>query len=687
MNICTDKAHQEKVEKWGKVGRDVVRLGSLPKMALEPGQLLDGKYRIVRRLSQGGMGTVYLGEHARIRRSVAIKVLHGAAAGSDDAVRRFEKEAQAAGRIGSDHIVEVLDLGNTPDDERFMVMEFLDGETLTSRIEQQPLTPHEVIPIVYQVLEGLAAAHKAQIVHRDLKPDNVFILKEKAGRRDFVKILDFGISKFNVLTGEEGSMTKTGMMLGTPFYMSPEQARTGQEVDHRSDLYSVGVIMYQAVTGRVPFEATTFAQLLFKIVFEVPPDPREFMPSLDPGFCALLMKAMAREQSARYQTAREFQKALIGFDGDAAGVAPTMMTRDPPIALGPAPGTARAASARLANLAAEPAAPAPVPVPAPSPAEPPRGMAAFASSPPTPSYAATAALDTSAGRLDGAYPHPGTPPPAMDPRASALGSNPRVTAKGLGSRAPSVGPLPPSDHPSDATAMLPGFGTVAMTDSGQLASPPAWPPSPGMNTPGPRSPSWNQGSDALRQSGNQLVAPGFSPATPTPAGGLDTQRAWGEAAPALKRQKAPVGLIVALGIGTVASAIGVSVLLFSGGGKPPPVKAAASAAATTRAPAGSKSASAPTTPAPTESAAAPSPTASAAADTPEPASASTPDPSAGAEASSTPEKPEAASGAKPRTPSGANPVPNRGGAQGPKKQPASSKGVEKPAGTVSNFGY
>src|SRR5262249_4009295 len=160
----------------------------------------------------------YEGENVRIRRRVAIKVLHAGAANNKDAVERFEREAQAAGRIGSDHILEVLDLGTLEGGEHFIVMEYLDGETLGKRIEQiGRLTPPQLIPIMRQALIGLKAAHGAGIIHRDLKPDNVFICKEKAGHPDFVKIIDFGISKFHVVGGDM-HMTRTGAVMGTPYY-------------------------------------------------------------------------------------------------------------------------------------------------------------------------------------------------------------------------------------------------------------------------------------------------------------------------------------------------------------------------------------------------------------------------------------------------------------------------------------
>ena len=255
------------------------------------------------------MGSVFLGEHTRIKRAVAVKILHEEKADSEN-TQRFEREAEAAGRIGSDHIVEVLDFGSTPDGDRFMVMEYLDGETLKQRLKRVGrLDPVELAALATQVAEGLGAAHAAGIVHRDLKPDNLFIVKSKAGRTDFMKIVDFGISKFNTLTGEAGGMTKTGAVMGTPYYMSPEQARATNEVDERSDLYSLGVVLYEAVTGAVPFSGNTLTELMFKIVFEEPPHPLAVVPSLDQDFAGLVLKAMARDPARRFQSAAELARS------------------------------------------------------------------------------------------------------------------------------------------------------------------------------------------------------------------------------------------------------------------------------------------------------------------------------------------------------------------------------------------
>jgi serine/threonine-protein kinase len=292
-------------------------------MSLSTGDVIDGKYRIVRLIGEGGMGAVYEGENIRIHRTVAIKVLHAGVAENQDAVQRFEREAQAAGRIGSEHIVEVLDLGNLPDGDRFMVMEFMDGDSLSARIQKRGrLTAQETYPVARQILEGLSAAHGAGIIHRDLKPDNVFLLKRRGGHVDFVKLLDFGISKFSALSGESGfSMTRTGAVMGTPYYMSPEQAKGAKGMDHRADLYAVGVILYECITGRVPFNADTFNELLFKIVLETPQPIEQVVPDSDAQFNQIIQRAMAREPGVRYQSAREFQEAVDAW-ANGLGVAP-----------------------------------------------------------------------------------------------------------------------------------------------------------------------------------------------------------------------------------------------------------------------------------------------------------------------------------------------------------------------------
>ena len=281
-------------------------------MLIAAGTILEGKYRVERLLGAGGMGTVWIAEHTGLHRPVAVKVLDSSATVRDaTAVQRFMREAQTAARLRSDHIVDVLDVGKFDDGTPFLIMELLEGETLSSRIKQANRLPqNEAANLVDQLLNGLSAAHDAGVIHRDIKPDNCFIT-QKAGR-DHLKLLDFGISK---VAGDarEMRMTRTGVVMGTPYYMAPEQARGAKEIDHRCDLYAVGAILYECVTGRVPFEAESVNELLFKIVLEPLVPPRSMAPELDPAFEEIILHAMGREAETRYQTAAQFRDALAPY--------------------------------------------------------------------------------------------------------------------------------------------------------------------------------------------------------------------------------------------------------------------------------------------------------------------------------------------------------------------------------------
>jgi serine/threonine protein kinase len=289
-------------------------------LALKDGDLIDSKYRIVRFLGRGAWASVYEGVNARIGRRVAIKVLGHDTLEKPGVVERFEREAQAATRIDSEHVVHVFDLGTLSDGRPYIVMELLEGEDFAHvLVKQGPLKEQKAVFYVVQALRGLADAHSAGIMHRDIKPDNVFLVTTKHGD-EIVKIVDFGISKLHS-GAQVTSMTQTNAVLGSPVYMSPEQCRGAKHMDHRSDLYSLGVVLFEALTGHLPHHADTFNELMFKIALEDVPSPTSFRPELDSDLCMIVAKALAREPANRYQSAVEFENALIAW-ADAKGLEP-----------------------------------------------------------------------------------------------------------------------------------------------------------------------------------------------------------------------------------------------------------------------------------------------------------------------------------------------------------------------------
>ena len=279
---------------------------------IQPGDVVDGKYRLTRRIGEGGMGTVFEGENIRIKRKVAIKVLHEHVATSPEFAQRFVREARASARIGSEHVCDVLDLGDLESGEKYIVMELLDGESLEQRLERGRLEPNVLVPLAFEILEGLGAMHQVGVIHRDLKPANVFLCKTKSGGVT-VKILDFGVAKVEASDEDPSGihdMTSTGTMMGTPLYMSPEQARGARDVDGRTDLYAASVIMYQSLTGETPHQGVSLHELLFKIVLDDPKPIQSLAPHVDDELAELVMKGLSRDVDHRYSSAREYQEAL-----------------------------------------------------------------------------------------------------------------------------------------------------------------------------------------------------------------------------------------------------------------------------------------------------------------------------------------------------------------------------------------
>jgi len=311
---------------------DMARLGTLV-----------GNYRLDTILGRGGMGTVYSGEHVYIKKPVAVKVLHPQFARYTEAVNRFLREARAASSINHPNIVDVTDFGLLGDGLVYFVMEFLDGKSLEDVIEREGAVElHRALNIANQMALALEAAHDQGVIHRDLKPDNVMLLA-RPGRRDlvrmatgdpagmpqapvferevmwdFVKLLDFGIAKV-LVPDELTAETVQGAVFGTPEYMSPEAAR-GEDVDHRADIYSLGVILFDMLTGRPPFEAQAANEVLQMQIHRPPPSPREFAPHREITEAAerVILKAMQKDPERRFQTMGELRTDLQGAYGTIA---------------------------------------------------------------------------------------------------------------------------------------------------------------------------------------------------------------------------------------------------------------------------------------------------------------------------------------------------------------------------------
>ena len=284
------------------------------------GQLLDNRYRIFGVIAKGGMGVVYDGIHVGLARPVAVKTLHARYANDKVALARFQNEAAVVGRFGHKNIVEVHDMGILDDNSPYLVMERLEGETVTQRLQhERPMRVETAIDIAIEVLNALVVTHNAGILHRDLKPDNIFIARTDDGAR--VKVLDFGISKFVTQEMSKSALTRNGFVMGTPAYMAPEQATGDANLDARADLYSLGMILYEMLTGRLPYKANTPAALLGEIMRVTPLTPRMHRPEIHADLDALVMRALHRDREQRFPDAVSMLRALQAVRGPAAAMA------------------------------------------------------------------------------------------------------------------------------------------------------------------------------------------------------------------------------------------------------------------------------------------------------------------------------------------------------------------------------
>ncbi|MDB4942095.1 MAG: serine/threonine protein kinase [Labilithrix sp.] len=282
--------------------------------SITSGMLLAGKYRIERLLGEGGMGVVLAATNEALRQRVAIKLLRSATLANEKALGRFEREARAAARLRSEHVARVLDVGKLEDGRPYMVMEYLEGQDLGDLIDHGPsLSVTDTVDYVLQACEAVAEAHAAGIIHRDLKPRNLFLAATVDGR-PLVKVLDFGISKDDGANGaEDMSLTRTTEIIGSPSYMSPEQLRASKEVDVRTDIWALGVILYELLTKKVPFQAVTVTDLVAVVLMDPTPDVRVDRPDVPDGVAYAIHRCLEKRREERFSSVAELVGALAPF--------------------------------------------------------------------------------------------------------------------------------------------------------------------------------------------------------------------------------------------------------------------------------------------------------------------------------------------------------------------------------------
>jgi serine/threonine protein kinase len=332
-----------------------------------PNDVIAEKYTVLQALGRGGMGAVYIVAHRLTGKRLALKCLLPEYADNADLVERFVREAQAMGRIEHRHVVDVFDVGRDRN-VLYIVMELLDGKPLSDLLHDEQLTLEETLAILVRAMEGVAAAHVHGIVHRDLKPDNIFVCWGPSGRLDDPRVLDFGISKLDDGTGT--SLTRSGVAMGTPCYMSLEQLSGARDLDQRVDVYAMGVIMYEAIAGVPPHMADSVAALAIRVLTTAPTHLAELRPDLPPGLADVVMKAIARDREHRYPNMNALMDAVRPYVPRGAGLLVPEGQGRPlrtPRSAGAAstPGLSRAATATPQPLPA-PAARAANPTPPPS---------------------------------------------------------------------------------------------------------------------------------------------------------------------------------------------------------------------------------------------------------------------------------------------------------------------------------
>jgi serine/threonine protein kinase len=329
------------------------------RMTWNIGDTILGKYRVERLLGQGGMGVVLAVRHVQLGELYAMKMMHTRLPAGDDAAGRFVREARASARLKGDHVARVHDVGRTDEGDLYMVMDYLEGLDLKTYLAQNGRLPvEEAVDYILQACEGIGEAHEMGIVHRDIKPANLFLVRNKKTGQALIKVLDFGISK-NMNPGESTDLTQSGTMLGSPLYMSPEQMQYAHRVDSRTDIWSLGVVLYELLTGKVPFPGETMTQVVHSVMNLEPQSVQYHVPTVPASIDAVIKQCLKKGAELRLSTIDGLVQALQSSLNDAAmkQVGPDVTIKEKPAAVPTDP----ALEATAAAIAFEPTTETPVP--------------------------------------------------------------------------------------------------------------------------------------------------------------------------------------------------------------------------------------------------------------------------------------------------------------------------------------